>query len=597
MIAITSVTAIVPICNMAGRLSNLQTWIFKNPGMKIILIHDVTDDATGIELEIMVKDLNSDLITLISGRYGSPGLARNAGIELVRTEWVVFWDSDDIADPIALEKSIKTIDDEIDVGVFSYRVHDIKSYETFSVDAFDNEFNLVAMEIGIWRFLFKTKTLDGLKFNSLRMGEDQIFVLEALSRANRVVKSSHSIYTYHINFEGQLTRNSKAILEIFDALGIVLNTKTSGEFVTRSFKKIVLTKLAVSILKKNPRSLFDMRIFFRVIKAMSIHGIYYILKNRKSYKTRFLNSVVINGGLGNQLFQYAFLLNHSMTGLLDASLGNFRKSSNGNFPEICDINLGGDVKVGEVKPINFLQKKLANFILRLSTSSGFYATLMRAEIINRVCAWILDQRGNQLLIPRNLGYQSSFEEKKTIVSFGYFQSYMWAQSEHVNNCLQELHPKSVNPEVFGLIEQAKKISPMIVHVRGGDYLSESKFGNLSKEYYENSIERALKIFTREIWLFSDDELFAVNLLKSIGISNVKLIKTSHFTSAESLEIMKYGGAYVIANSSFSWWAAFLRKDKSAFVTCPFPWFLDIPEPNALIPPDWHREASNFMPIH
>jgi hypothetical protein len=60
--------------------------------------------------------------------------------------------------------------------------------------------------------------------------------------------------------------------------------------------------------------------------------------------------------------------------------------------------------------------------------------------------------------------------------------------------------------------------------------------------------------------------------------------------------MKYGSAYVIANSSFGWWAAYLKKDKNARVFAPSPWFANLPEPCDLFPPEWILTPSDFKTI-
>jgi hypothetical protein len=52
--------------------------------------------------------------------------------------------------------------------------------------------------------------------------------------------------------------------------------------------------------------------------------------------------------------------------------------------------------------------------------------------------------------------------------------------------------------------------------------------------------------------------------------------------------MRLGSGYVIANSSFSWWAARISKFEKNLVVAPKPWFVGIDEELSLIPSDWKR---------
>jgi hypothetical protein len=56
--------------------------------------------------------------------------------------------------------------------------------------------------------------------------------------------------------------------------------------------------------------------------------------------------------------------------------------------------------------------------------------------------------------------------------------------------------------------------------------------------------------------------------------------------------MRYGSSYIIANSSFSWWGAYLRKNQNAPVYAPNKWFKGMDDPDQLLPPDWRIVQIN-----
>jgi hypothetical protein len=76
--------------------------------------------------------------------------------------------------------------------------------------------------------------------------------------------------------------------------------------------------------------------------------------------------------------------------------------------------------------------------------------------------------------------------------------------------------------------------------------------------------------------------------EDLGQIQASSTKVSKLTSAETLEIMRLGKAYIIANSTFSWWGAMLSKSENPLVICPDIWFKSQAEPLDLIPSSWKR---------
>jgi len=92
-----------------------------------------------------------------------------------------------------------------------------------------------------------------------------------------------------------------------------------------------------------------------------------------------------------------------------------------------------------------------------------------------------------------------------------------------------------------------------------------------------------------IWLFSDST--EATFLETFDFIVDKFVDPSFdLTPAETLVLMSKGKAFVISNSSFSWWAAYVASENSP-VIAPSKWFRSLPDPEDLIPSNWIRLES------
>jgi hypothetical protein len=305
-------------------------------------------------------------------------------------------------------------------------------------------------------------------------------------------------------------------------------------------------------------------------------------------------TVSLTGGLGNQLFQYAALL-HLGEGRklgLTQDFGRPRVQKNGKA-ELFSFNL----ECEEIRyQRSFLGEKFAGYLLRLGVHRKFWEIrpLMRflATSIGSIYLSLSNRRPIIIKGYSALGHSSHFSLGRfTNLVVGYFQNAKWVSEDRTRANLMKLSLKEKKKEFEDLVIEAKNQSPLVVHVRLGDYKEEEDFGILPDRYYEVAIEEAWNSNRFEkIWLFSDEPREALAMIPTKFRTYVRIISFS-FSPAESLELMRYGQGYVIANSTFSWWGAMLSYNENARVFAPEKWFKSLKDPEHLIPDHWRRVRS------
>jgi hypothetical protein len=216
-------------------------------------------------------------------------------------------------------------------------------------------------------------------------------------------------------------------------------------------------------------------------------------------------------------------------------------------------------------------------ILRLATV--MMSLILSATRIKQIC----------VQVGIGLGFSSIQGRQRTSLLVGYFQTYKFASKPRVFSQLFELVPRSFGPDLLAYRELAIKEKPLVVHVRLGDYLAERKFGVLPQSYFHDAIETFTKKNSAiKIWVFSDDLEMAKSYFNSEMQAAIRWIPEIDGSPVNTLELMRHGSGYVISNSTFSWWGAFLSYDRKARVIAPYPWFAHMESPTDLIPPSWEK---------
>ena len=172
---------------------------------------------------------------------------------------------------------------------------------------------------------------------------------------------------------------------------------------------------------------------------------------------------------------------------------------------------------------------------------------------------------------------------------GYFQTFAYAQSLEHGELRRALSLKSPSNSWRSLRRELADQQPVALHIRRGDYASSQGFGILDTPYYVTAMQLLQSTLgNRPVWIFTDDPSGANN-----DFPSATRIIGPELNPAETLDLMSRAAGLVIANSSLSWWSAWLAEPTCPIVT-PSRWFaganVDV---DALLPPRWTRLAASF----
>jgi len=246
------------------------------------------------------------------------------------------------------------------------------------------------------------------------------------------------------------------------------------------------------------------------------------------------------GGLGNQLFQYATarrlaLRNHVRYLLFNAD--NYRNESLNRRFELEKLRVKGKtLRNTRVKNI-FAPNARLN---RLATAAGLHKRIDEGPFVIRP-------------LDRELGFFSSLH--------GFWQSEEYFRDIR-SSLLEELVPRNV-PAYPAWVRNASTVG---IHVRRTDYLDEPRYGFLGKEYYRKAIDLIAKKVDNPFFVFFSDDLAWCEM--EFG-NDFHYMKDSDWSAPHlHLHLMSKCAHQIIANSSFSWWGAWLNDNQSKIVVRP-----------------------------
>lgn len=316
-------------------------------------------------------------------------------------------------------------------------------------------------------------------------------------------------------------------------------------------------------------------------------------------------SIQITGGLGNQLFQLAaglFLAEGNPDRVeIEQKLGKPRGTSQATA-DLFGFTWPKPLSVIDVKPnrTSDFMSRVTGYCLRMGVkpsileSKGVVKGTM-LFVASLLISMFFGER-KKIVAGKGVGFSELKSEKLSQYLVGYFQSYRYAEANR--NYLSKARIQNVGSELAELNRAAIVELPLVVHLRFGDYLLEENFGIPSREYYLDGVRSILaKDSCKSIWVFSDDLPMArEKLIFEEGLS-IRWIDSVDDSVVATLQAMRLGRGYVIANSTFSWWAAYLSLNSGVEVISPSPWFMGMEDPKELIPPNWKQFDAGYQSKH
>lgn len=217
------VTGVIPVGNLARDKINLARIIqlSNNYPVKLLIVMDCQDKDAIQEFKETNMELFGDQVQILESDSGNPGGARQVGLQNVDTDWVCFWDSDDLPDVQNIIGSVDAVNPsrKILVGGFTIVNLDGKNFKAnkFEVSRPARCLRELARNPGIWRIAVRSEILRNLHFRNLSMGEDQLFIAEILALGEEIEFSSKNFYFYNAFNPSSLTKNSQAFLDLSSA--------------------------------------------------------------------------------------------------------------------------------------------------------------------------------------------------------------------------------------------------------------------------------------------------------------------------------------------------------------------------------------------
>jgi len=286
-------SVIIPIGNFSSNFENIQNIIISSDHLttEFVFILDTNETLAFQKLcKLCEMYLDNNYIILIC-EDRNPGSSRNLGILSCSGEWILFCDCDDFPYLENVIDAITSRDLNSQIIIGSYEIEKLGLVESQTLNfelAMNKQWENIANNPGIWRWLFKRDLILNIKFPELSMGEDQYFMIQALAIAPEIEFTHKVVYKYRTGIINSLTQSKNHLFDLAAVLKLELRVKKFPiKYIT--IKNLLILKQIITLFKNGLffQKLQAINFLLTFLFSISVHDfktcisfIAYLLRNR-----------------------------------------------------------------------------------------------------------------------------------------------------------------------------------------------------------------------------------------------------------------------------------------------------------------------------
>jgi hypothetical protein len=277
--------------------------------------------------------------------------------------------------------------------------------------------------------------------------------------------------------------------------------------------------------------------------------------------------VQIDGWLGNQMFQYALCLALRQNGaVVKPDISSY---SNGYLHNGYEL------------------EKLFNLNELYSSAAERNVHKRLGKLLHLLTRHPYKEKPN---------WQWQYHEGVNKIKFGFLKGY-WQTEKYFENAATTVQQRFTFPSVkdeknAATVQQIRNSNAVSLHIRRGDYITNERNCSLNEDYYKQAIEIINNRISNPVFfIFSDDMEWA---RKNIPVQEAVYVQWNKGTNSYiDMQLMSLCQHNIIANSSFSWWGAWLNRHTDKMVIAPQQWMPHLTKNTAVVPQHWIQVPNRF----